>query len=236
MRRTAVTKSRSASRASIHNGGGSGTSPRFPSLVLNVAVAIALLGAILAVPTTAAAQPSVLGSSDPRCAPPSSPGIGTVRGADEVAEANNTFRATFLFVDHSDAPADQPIDAYRDAVIPSSEQILDRISYGQHDLDLNVHPDWIRMPQPSSAYGQGPGTPFDWVSFYTDAVAAADPIVDFSGSDAVYVMVPQNTTNHAGVNGADYTDADRRRDHDQPVDPLRPVSAHLARPGFCGRP
>jgi|GEM_PF-2483000 len=168
-----------------------------------IGTVLALVLAFLVSPAPASAQNAALtDAADPRCAVPEGFGAGTRLSSSDIEEANRTFHADMIFVDYSDAEADRPVAEYRDRVVPSSLEILERVSYGQYELTVDIHPEWIRMPNPSSDYGSGQNQPFDFESFFRDAAMAADQTVDFAGSDAIYVMVPETASNHFGVNTA----------------------------------
>ncbi|MEV4440303.1 M6 family metalloprotease domain-containing protein [Streptomyces sp. NPDC049577] len=72
---------------------------------------------------------------------------------------------------------------------PATSRFFERASYGR--FSLRVHPEkrWIRMPRPSTDYR----IQRDWdgerrTTYLRDAIAAADPTVDFSRYGLVYLV------------------------------------------------
>lgn len=97
-------------------------------------------------------------------------------------------RAVMLFVDFPDAVATTPAGAYAGLASQISSWYRDT-SYGRLRLQVDPQPFWVRMPQPSSAYSWSRlGDQSSYRAFIHDAVAAADPQVDFSGAQVVYVV------------------------------------------------
>jgi M6 family metalloprotease-like protein len=104
-----------------------------------------------------------------------------------------TIHATMLFVDFSDAPHDTSPDAYWNQ-LRSGADYLHEESYGRLTLSITPVLQWFRMSKPSSAYGFGPGFTLALHTAYVrEAVALADPTVDFSGSTYVYVVAARNS-------------------------------------------
>lgn len=104
--------------------------------------------------------------------------------------SRGTVRAKVVFVDFPDAPGTaDPATLAADLAI-GGPKWLRTTSYGAFDLQLSAHPQWLRMPNASTAYGF-PGVSYDVHKRYiADAFAAADPVVDFSQTDLVYIMAP----------------------------------------------
>ncbi|MFD3439571.1 M6 family metalloprotease domain-containing protein [Streptomyces sp. NPDC058685] len=72
---------------------------------------------------------------------------------------------------------------------PATSTFFDRASYGRFKLRADPQPAWVVMPKASTAYGISR----DWESkkrsaYMRDAIAAADPTVDFSRYDIVYLV------------------------------------------------
>lgn len=99
---------------------------------------------------------------------------------------------TVLFADFSDAPGDATsTQALYDGVIPGADAYLRTASRNRTHLRANVHQGWIRMPQPSTAYNfAGNQSAEQHERHLAEAVAAADPAVDFSRTDVVLVFSP----------------------------------------------
>ncbi|WP_435843754.1 M6 family metalloprotease domain-containing protein [Streptomyces hirsutus] len=72
---------------------------------------------------------------------------------------------------------------------PATGDFFHRISYGRFSLRPHALRDWIRMPRPSTAYAiQRDWTTRHRSAYLRDALAAADPRVDFSRYDVVYFV------------------------------------------------
>ncbi|AKL66257.1 M6 family metalloprotease domain-containing protein [Streptomyces goshikiensis] len=72
---------------------------------------------------------------------------------------------------------------------PATSNFFERASYGRFRLVPHPQEHWIRMPKPSAAYGiQRDWAPEKRAAYLRDAVASADPEVDFSKYDVVYFV------------------------------------------------
>ncbi|MGW8379949.1 M6 family metalloprotease domain-containing protein [Streptomyces sp. ODS28] len=97
--------------------------------------------------------------------------------------------AAMVFLSFPDA---QPMTTPRQLTadhFPATSDFFRRVSYGA--FDLRAHPDnrWTQMPRSSTAYG----IQRDWgqeqrTQYLRDAIAAADPHIDFSRYDFVYLV------------------------------------------------
>ena len=141
-------------------------------------------------------------SSDGSCAFTLAPNAENVRSQhDPTRPATNTnegpilpgtflrslgpVRSLTLLVDFSDRPATERASAFGTFFTLDTKH-LEEISYGRFTVTSDVHPEWIRMPRPASSYPLPSG--FNFQPFIRDAVAAADPVVDFSRYDHVFVI------------------------------------------------
>jgi M6 family metalloprotease-like protein len=116
-------------------------------------------------------------------------GVGAGSPA-EFLRPTGRLRAVMLFVDFPDAPASEdPAALYREFV-PDAEQWMSAVSYQHVSLQVDPVTRWYRMPRASSAYGFAAGRPTfaEQRDYMADAVAAANPDVDFSQYDLVYVV------------------------------------------------
>ncbi|MEU6144222.1 M6 family metalloprotease domain-containing protein [Streptomyces sp. NPDC047081] len=97
--------------------------------------------------------------------------------------------AVMVFLSFPDsAPRTTPAQLTADH-FPATSRFFERASYGR--FTLRPHPlwHWIRMPKPSTAYAiQRDWRPEDRAAYLRDALAAADPEVDFSRYDVVYFV------------------------------------------------
>ncbi len=159
---------------------------------LSLLCAIALLP-VVALQTSAAA-------AAPPSGPCAFPTRGTLSGPDPEVNAPGTgiLPALMLFVDFPDAVAtssDSP-QALEDKLVPGSTALFSAMSYGALDLRVTSVRRWIRMPHDSASYPYARGLTFEAHQRYLrDAVAAADPTVDFSGYRILYVVPVPSASN-----------------------------------------
>ncbi|MBA0049651.1 M6 family metalloprotease domain-containing protein [Streptomyces sp. AJS327] len=97
--------------------------------------------------------------------------------------------AALLFLSFPDSrPFSTPAELVADH-FPATSEFFSRASYGALDLRPRPHGEWIEMPAPSTSYG----IERDWGeerrgAYLRDAIRAADPRVDFSRYDIVYLI------------------------------------------------
>jgi hypothetical protein len=144
-------------------------------------------GAVLAVPAVAL----VAATAGPRardgspCAAPRI-GIGAIgEGANNpelMPPTVGRLRILALFVDFPDArDARDPSVQYASSA-DAVRRWYETVSYGRLRVDLELLPRWLPLARPMSYYFPGRVG-----EVFSDAVGAADPHVDFSRFDAVYV-------------------------------------------------
>jgi len=136
-------------------------------------------------------------SAGPPCAPSLARGpvvsIGHPSTYTEGATDYNVFirpegtvRTLMLFVDFSDAPATETTTSIYDQVAPAASAWFLDISGGRLSLQVDAHNSWVRMPHPSTFYGLSAGGYSE--QYVRDAVAAADPAVDYTPYEVVYIL------------------------------------------------
>ncbi|MEV8600015.1 M6 family metalloprotease domain-containing protein [Streptomyces griseoviridis] len=97
--------------------------------------------------------------------------------------------AVMIFLSFPDsAPRTTPAQITADH-FPATSRFFERASYGRFTLRPHPLGHWIRMPRPSTSYAMRR----DWnaerrAAYLRDALAAADPDVDFSRYDVVYFV------------------------------------------------
>ncbi|MFF2845586.1 M6 family metalloprotease domain-containing protein [Streptomyces sp. NPDC058001] len=97
--------------------------------------------------------------------------------------------AVMVFLSFPDArPLTTPAELTAD-YFPATSRFYEQASYGKFTLRPHPQREWIQMPKPSSAYA----IRRDWdaahrSAYLRDAVAAADPHVDFRDFDVVYFV------------------------------------------------
>lgn len=105
------------------------------------------------------------------------------------AHPRGDVKALMVFLSFPDAePELTPQEVAADH-FPATSQFFDQASYGTFHLDVHPMSRWLRMPHPSTDYAINR----DWdaadrTDYLRDAVAAADPAVDFRGYDVVYLV------------------------------------------------
>ncbi|WP_338898086.1 M6 family metalloprotease domain-containing protein [Streptomyces sp. TG1A-60] len=97
--------------------------------------------------------------------------------------------AVLVFLSFPDAtPLTTPDELTADH-FPATSEFFERASYGKFALHPHPRREWLEMPQPSTAYA----IRRDWnaahrAAYLRDALATADPHVDFSRYDIVYFV------------------------------------------------
>lgn len=168
-----------------------------------------LVAAVLACAASAArvSAPAAEGAPS-RCRPaPTVPGVTEGESLPgTVAPSVGTIRAVLLLVHASDAPPDESVSA-PESLIDAASAWFRTVSYGRLDFRVETVPRWLALPARSADYVADAGR------YLADAVAAADPYVDFSQVDVVYLAPSSRTpvtTTSAILNGfgvrADGTD------------------------------
>ena len=70
-----------------------------------------------------------------------------------------------------------------------------QVSYGRLQITVTPFQQWLRMPLPSTSYNvERVGAPETYAPYLQQAIAAADPLVDFHGYDIVYVVASPGST------------------------------------------
>ena len=150
---------------------------------------------------TATAMSSVAGSPElppastgPSCSPTLAPDPSDVGLNEGPTDFNHSVRpvgsvpAIMLFVDFSDAPQAEATQTLFESLVPAAER-LNALSQGRLSLSITPLQTWLRMPKSSNAYNLDAvgGTPAQR-DYIADAVALADPLVDFRNYQFVYVV------------------------------------------------
>lgn len=145
---------------------------------------------------TASITPSKSVTFTARAADPVACTLGPGNGAyNEAPTDYSTFvkpdgnvKAIMLLADFSDLPATETPDAAASAFLPEASDFFTETSYGRMHLDVTVLRRWLRMPSPAAQYAYNPRSGGDPCLFVRDAIAAADPDVDFSQFSLVYFV------------------------------------------------
>ncbi len=116
-----------------------------------------------------------------------SEGVDSWNGA--YPRPRRTLDALLVFLSFPDARPRTSPDVLTSDYFPATSRFYERASYGKFTLRPRPHRAWIRMPRPSTAYR----IRRDWddahrAAYLKDAVAAANPRVDFGKYDIVYFV------------------------------------------------
>jgi M6 family metalloprotease-like protein len=105
------------------------------------------------------------------------------------APSHGQLRGIVLWLDFSDAPASESIPTLTDQLVPPAEGAYMAMSYGRFGLKVDAAARWFRLPHPSTYYGlnaaDGAGHKDQYIA---DSIQAADPDIDFSRYDVVYLV------------------------------------------------
>ena len=112
--------------------------------------------------------------------------------ADQALPSRGHLRGLTLFVDFPDHPAPRGSLLKAENNLRSGVEFLNTMSRGALDVTARSSNRWVRMPHPSSDYPFERGLSYeDHVRYIEDAIRAADPDVDFSGVDVVWVVATE---------------------------------------------
>ena len=116
-----------------------------------------------------------------------------------VPSLEGTLRVAVLFVDFPDARAEHSTRA--EAAMgdfDGADAYLEAMSYGKLDIEFVPHHEWLRAPNPTEHYTITLGGIS--LTINQEAVALADPEVDFSEFGAVVIVLPGSRffAGHAG--------------------------------------
>ncbi|CAL9428218.1 M6 family metalloprotease domain-containing protein [Streptomyces sp. enrichment culture] len=108
---------------------------------------------------------------------------------DAYPKPERTLDAVMLFLSFPDAEPAHATETIAADYFPDTSEFFERASYGRFTLRAHPRHGWLRMPSPSTAYAiQRDWAPDRRAAYLRDALAAADPVVDFSRYDIVYLV------------------------------------------------
>ncbi|MFB6835477.1 M6 family metalloprotease domain-containing protein [Streptomyces sp. NPDC056361] len=148
---------------------------------------LAALAATGLVAGPAVGAPSASPCALPRTAAHHSLGLDTWNGS--YPRPTRTLDAVMIFLSFPDSdPLTEPAELAADH-FPATSEFFDRASYGRFTLRPHPRHTWTPMPKESGAYD----IRRDWdagkrAAYLRDAITAADPDVDFSAYDIVYLV------------------------------------------------
>lgn len=121
-------------------------------------------------------------------------GFGFPRSSNRLPNVG-VIKSIFIFVDFPDAPGtDRPSEVAK-RYFDQFNEYYKTVSYEKVSFSYTVPDRYFRIDKPSSSYRmnmkKGEQNP-DPAAYFQDALKVADPTVDFSGFDVVYI-IPSNT-------------------------------------------
>ncbi|MGW7345178.1 M6 family metalloprotease domain-containing protein [Streptomyces sp. NPDC054854] len=100
-----------------------------------------------------------------------------------------TLNAVMVFLSFPDHRVDLTPEQLTSDYFPATSDFFERASYGRFRLVPHPQKRWIRMPKASTEYGiRRDWAPEARAAYLRDAVAVADPEVDFGAYDVVYFV------------------------------------------------
>ncbi|MEO3978898.1 M6 family metalloprotease domain-containing protein [Streptomyces sp. CAU 1734] len=142
--------------------------------------------------TSLVAGPAVAKSSATACALPRTPthhSLGLDSWNSAYPRPERALDAVMIFLSFPDAEPRLTPGRLAADHFPATSRFFERASYGQFSLRTDARRTWLRMPKASTRYGISR----DWEpesrgAYLRDALTAADPEVDFSRYDIVYLV------------------------------------------------
>lgn len=116
-------------------------------------------------------------------------GIGFPRISDR-APSTGTVKVNVIFVDFVDVEAQDTPQEVLKLISPSTENYFKTVSYGQLNLEFVPKFQWFRMSKPATEYVNAVIDFYDMRSYVREALELADPVVDFSNTDAFVILAP----------------------------------------------
>ncbi|HUF77054.1 MAG TPA: M6 family metalloprotease domain-containing protein [Longimicrobiales bacterium] len=100
--------------------------------------------------------------------------------------AAGELKVIMLFVDFPDAPASESTSALYALLIPTAQDWFSEVSLGRFRMSVDRVDQWFRVAQPSGTYNWR--TYAGHHEYISQVTALADPTVDFSEYDAVFIV------------------------------------------------
>jgi M6 family metalloprotease-like protein len=147
------------------------------------------------------APPAPPALQSPSAGPPCSPTLSAAGNADphnEGLPADGRFvsplgqvRGVLLFVQFADVPAAENPQTIYDLLVPNAAAWYAEASYGRMSLSVTGIPQWLTLPGTYSSYFSSAS---GLSNLWRDAVAAADPTVNFAETPVVYLWSARHQT------------------------------------------
>ncbi|MDX3849184.1 M6 family metalloprotease domain-containing protein [Streptomyces sp. AK02-01A] len=142
--------------------------------------------------TSLVAGPTVAAAPEGPCALPRTPAhhsLGLDTWNASYPRPDHALDAVMIFLSFPDSrPLTSPAELAADH-FPATSGFYERASYGKFRLRAHSEPRWLEMPYASTAYGiRRDWDPKRRKAYMRDALSVADPLVDFSQYDVVYLV------------------------------------------------
>ena len=109
----------------------------------------------------------------------------------ERLPTSGSVTVTTVFVDFPDEPARMSAKDYFDEFMPQGFGILEDLSHGKVNFEIQAPQGWFRMPKDTNQYSYYRGMPGEnFAAFVEAAVQATDQFVDYSRTEAFVIVVP----------------------------------------------
>jgi M6 family metalloprotease-like protein len=157
--------------------------------IARLALALALVASAAAATGSVSTSAGTTRAAASACAPltPAVPGVTEGQSlAGTVAPSRGTLRAALLLIHPADTPPDDSV-APPTVMLDAAAEWFRSVSYGRLQLEVETVPRWLALPKTSVQYLEEPE------AYLRDAVAAADPFLDFSRIDVVYLSPASRT-------------------------------------------
>lgn len=112
----------------------------------------------------------------------------------ERLPTTGTVVVTVLFGTYTDVTPQRTPAELLAVLSPGAEDLFHAMSYGQLDVVLEPHLQWLQLSGPSADYGAAIRTFDGHRDFLREGIAQADDVVDFSNTDLVLLVGPPSAT------------------------------------------
>jgi M6 family metalloprotease-like protein len=155
-------------------------------------------------------RPRIVKHASPRGCTPFLPfvvgsdyGVASVPTDERFLQPRGKAAAVVLFVDFPDAPAEETTDRAAKLFAETLSRWYSEISYGGFELSVTAVPRWYRLARNARDWElRRGGSAIRYQEYFAAAVAAADPDVDFSKFEILYVIAAPRAAGIVGLGAA----------------------------------
>lgn len=167
--------------------------------IVALSVSLALGSALMAPAAVAVAEPSastILPVAECKLTSPISRFNEGFVLDDDAAAPKGTLTAQIIYADFPDNRGGAEGEFWLEHLRADTERAvanLEAQAGGALDVVVREHAEWVTLPHETTSYPESGDAAWGsrvFFEFVTDAVAAADPVVDFAGADVVWVFYP----------------------------------------------